>query len=252
MSNIKLSISNIKSAFIRVHPRFLSALIRVYQRFLPSANGADSASEARNRHFELTRVITVPNVLSLSRLILLPAISLLLLARQALPALLLMLVSWLTDALDGYLARRLNQVTTLGKILDHVVDKIWVGTILVMLVATRGLPVYIAAAVIGRDLLIVIGSLVIADRRRRVVSSNVVGKITGTAFALTMLLYVVDNGYPGLQMPKHVMLWVVTGLIVVSFGNYVIVYVRAMSLGRSVAAPPPGASSLEPRTTNHE
>ena len=192
-------------------------------------NGSSSAEhEHRRRRFEVARVISIPNILSISRLFLLPAILLLLQARQTIPALALMLVSWLSDALDGYLARRLNQVTTVGKILDHLVDKIWVGTILVMLVATRGLPVYIAAAVIGRDLLIVLGSLLIADRRRFIVSSNAIGKVTGCSFALLMLTYVVDNGYPWLQEPKRILLWAVSVLIVVSLVNYIIVYIRRM------------------------
>jgi cardiolipin synthase len=188
-------------------------------------------------HLELTKALTVPNVLSISRLLLLPAILLLLQSRQTIPALTLMCISWLTDALDGHLARRLNQVTTLGKILDHFVDKIWVGTILVMLVAVRSLPVYIAAAVIGRDLLIVIGSLLILDTRRQIVSSNLVGKATGCSFALLMLLYVVDNGYRWLHLPKQIMVWIVTGLIAISFANYVVVYIRWMRRPKTAEAP---------------
>jgi cardiolipin synthase len=185
----------------------------------------------------MPRVLNIPNVLSISRLFLLPVILLLLQSRQMFPALALMLVSWITDALDGYLARRLNQVTTVGKILDHTVDKIWVGTVLVMLVATRGLPVLIPALVIGRDLLIVVGSLLILDRRRHIVSSNAIGKITGCSFALLMILYVVDNNWPWMRQPKHVMLWVVSCMVAVSFVNYVVVYVRTMRRADTVVAP---------------
>jgi cardiolipin synthase len=186
--------------------------------------------DARVQHVEMPRVFNIPNVLSISRLFLLPVILLLLRSRQTMiPALALMFVSWVTDGLDGYLARRLNQVTTVGKILDHLVDKIWVGTVLVMLVATREVPVFIPALVIGRDLLIVIGSMLILDRRRRVVSSNVIGKITGCSFAVLMILYLVDNKWPWMRQPKLVMLWVVSCMVVVSFVNYVVVYVRAMN-----------------------
>jgi CDP-diacylglycerol--glycerol-3-phosphate 3-phosphatidyltransferase len=173
-------------------------------------------------------VTTIPNLLSISRLFLLPPILLLLQSRQPIPALGLMLISWLTDALDGYFARKLNQVTNLGRILDHLVDKIWVGAVLVMLAATRGLPRYIAAAVIGRDLLIAAGSLVIMNRRRHIVQSNIIGKATGTSFAILMLLYMIDNGFPWLKVPKVAALWTVTGLIGVSFVNYVVFYIRFM------------------------
>lgn len=193
--------------------------------------GNDTAQEGGR----LSRIVSIPNVLSLSRLLVLPVILLMLQSRQMIPALALMLLSWITDALDGYYARKLHQVTTLGKILDHLVDKIWVGTILVMLVAIRGLPAYLAWAVIGRDLLIVAGSLMLLDRRREIVSSNVIGKITGSFFATLMLLYVVDNGYEWLQLPKRIVTWIVSGMIVVSLANYVVVYVRHMARRRAAA-----------------
>ena len=202
-------------------------------------------NEGQVHHGEMPRVLNIPNVLSISRLFLLPAILLLLQQRQTIPALVLMVVSWITDGLDGYLARRLNQVTTVGKILDHTVDKIWVGTVLVMLVATRGLPVFIPALVIGRDLLIVIGSLLILDRRRHIVSSNAIGKVTGCSFALLMILYVVDNNWSWMRQPKHIMLWVVSCMVVISFVNYVVVYIRAMkrTAGTEVAS---GAETTAP------
>jgi CDP-diacylglycerol--glycerol-3-phosphate 3-phosphatidyltransferase len=197
-------------------------------RTTPDARRPTDDKENHTGHVDLSRVVSIPNILSISRLFLLPAILLLLQARQTGPALTLMAISWLSDALDGYFARRLNQVTNLGKILDHLVDKIWVGTVLVMLVATRGLPVFIAAAVIARDLLIVTGSFLIMDTRRKIVSSNTIGKITGTSFALLMLLYVIDNGYEVLRLPKLIALYVVVALVVISFANYVIVYLRTM------------------------
>lgn len=185
-------------------------------------------TDGRVHHVEMPRVLNIPNLLSISRLFLLPAILLLLQQRQTIAALALMTVSWITDGLDGYLARRLNQVTTVGKILDHLVDKIWVGTVLVMLTSTRGLPFFIPSLVIGRDLLIVIGSLLILDRRRHIVSSNVIGKATGCTFALLMVLYLIDNNWSWLRQPKLVMLWVVSAMVALSLLNYLVVYFRAM------------------------
>jgi cardiolipin synthase len=195
-------------------------------------------TDGQVHHVEMPRLLNIPNILSISRLFLLPVILLLLQARQTIPALALMTVSWITDGLDGYLARRLNQVTTVGKILDHAVDKIWVGTVLVMLTSTRGLPVFIPALVIGRDLLIVIGSVLILDRRRYVVSSNALGKLTGCSFALLMVLYLVDNNWHWLRQPKLVMLWVVSCLVALSLVNYVVVYFRTMRRTARAGADP--------------
>ena len=173
------------------------------------------------------RILTLPNLLSLSRLMLLPIILLLIGRGQGTAALVLMVVSWITDALDGYFARKFNQVSNLGRVLDHLVDKIWIGTVLVVLVIVRDLPVFIAAAVLGRDLLILVGSLVIMKTRGTFVSSDVLGKMTGTAFALLIVFYTLS--LPCLQPYKLYVDSTVTVLIVVSALNYFTVFLRWMS-----------------------
>ncbi|MFO7639246.1 MAG: CDP-alcohol phosphatidyltransferase family protein [bacterium] len=172
------------------------------------------------------RLVTLPNLLSLSRLFLLPLILYLLARERDLLALGLMVVAWLTDALDGWLARRLHQVSDLGRVLDHLVDKIWIGSVLVLLVVTRGLPGYIAVAVIGRDLLILTGSLLIMRRVGSFVSSDVLGKITGFAFALMIVYYVLNP--PALARFKHLVDNTVSVLIAVSFLNYLFAFLRSM------------------------
>lgn len=178
--------------------------------------------------YELSRVVTLPNILSISRLFLLLPILLALQAHQTVVALGLMLTSWVTDALDGYFARRRNQVTNLGRILDHLVDKIWVGAVLVMLAATRELPRIIAGAVIGRDMLIALGSLIIIRRQRIVVQSDIIGKATGSSLAILMFLYILDNGLRWLKLARTVALWVAVGLTVASLVNYIVYYFRLM------------------------
>ena len=148
--------------------------------------------QQRNNHSTAARIVTVPNILSVSRIILLPIVLLLLFKRQNAAAVAVMLVSWSTDALDGYLARKLGQVSNLGRVLDHLVDKVWVGSVLVTLVFLRDLPLFLAAAVILRDLLILAGSGIIMKARGSFVSSDVVGKITGFAFALMIVFYTVE------------------------------------------------------------
>lgn len=173
------------------------------------------------------RVLTIPNLLSLSRLILLPPILLLLIRGYGAAALGLMVLSWVTDGLDGFIARRTGTVSDLGRVLDHLVDKIWVGSVLVSLVYVRGLPLLIAAAVILRDLLILAGSMVIMRSRGRFVSSDVLGKITGFAFAVAIVYYTLD--LPALAGYKLWVDYTITVLIIVSFLNYVTVYLRWMS-----------------------
>ena len=189
---------------------------------------ADSASESsKNNHPTAARIVTVPNILSVSRIILLPIVLLLLFKHQNAAAIAVMLVSWTTDALDGYIARKLNQVSNLGRVLDHLVDKVWVGSVLATLVFIRNLPFFLAAAVILRDLLILAGSGVIMKRRGLFVQSDVVGKITGFAFAMMIVYYTLE--VPALTGYKSAVDSVVTVLVVVSFLNYFAVYLRRMA-----------------------
>jgi len=182
-------------------------------------------------------------MLSLSRLALLPVVLLLLFKHQGVAAVAVMLVSWSTDALDGYLARKLGQVTNLGRVLDHLVDKVWVGSVLVTLVFLRDLPLLLAGAVLLRDLLILTGSGIIMKARGSFVSSDVVGKMTGFAFALLIIFYTLE--LPQLAKYKAAVDYGVSVLVAVSFLNYVTVYLRMMVRFRL-----PGEETSQPPDDN--
>jgi len=192
-----------------------------------SSHPGSSDEQLKSSHSTAARIVTIPNILSVSRIILLPIVLLLLFRRQNAAAIAVMLISWSTDALDGYLARKLGQVSNLGRVLDHLVDKVWVGSVLVTLVFLRDLPLLLAAAVILRDVLILAGSGIIMKARGSFVSSDVVGKITGFAFALLIVFYTLE--LPALLRYKAWFDYGVTILVVVSFVNYVTVYLRRMA-----------------------
>ena len=192
-----------------------------------SSHPGSSDEQLKSSHSTAARIVTIPNILSVSRIILLPIVLLLLFRRQNAAAIAVMLISWSTDALDGYLARKLGQVSNLGRVLDHLVDKVWVGSVLAALVFVRDLPLFLAAAVILRDLLILAGSGVIMKTKGSFVSSDVVGKITGCAFALMIVFYTLE--LPALMKYKSAVDFIVTVLVVVSFLNYVTVFLRRMA-----------------------
>jgi CDP-diacylglycerol--glycerol-3-phosphate 3-phosphatidyltransferase len=175
---------------------------------------------------ELGKVLNLPNILSISRLVLLPLILFFIATKQTIVALVFMIISWITDALDGYIARRTNQVTNIGKVLDHFVDKIWVGTILVFLVITRDLPWWIAGGVILRDILIVIGSSLAIQKRSVVYSSNILGKVAGFSFAVLMVTYLLDFSHS--QIIRNALLIIVSVLILATFIKYLYVYIHTI------------------------
>ena len=97
---------------------------------------------------------TVPNLLSLLRLALVPVFLVLILNHHNWQAVVVLAISSITDFLDGYLARRLNQVTRLGQLLDPAADRLYILATLVGLTAMGYVPAWLAFIVIGRDVLL--------------------------------------------------------------------------------------------------
>lgn len=140
----------------------------------------------------MNKNINLPNILSLLRIGLLPFIVLSLKAGQNGLLLVLLVLAVLTDHFDGFFARRLGQVTEYGKILDPLADKICINTMVVALWLWRGFPLWAAALIVARDLMIVIGALLIIKKRRLVPVSNWPGKWAVTFMAATIICYALN------------------------------------------------------------
>ena len=97
-----------------------------------------------------------------------------------------------TDILDGYLARKLKQVTEFGKIIDPLADKIAVGVIIIKLYMIGEIPLYYFIAVIGRDLIIFIGGILLSLKIGKVLPSNALGKITVIIIGIVILLIILQ------------------------------------------------------------
>ena len=145
------------------------------------------------------RLFTISNGISLLRILALPF----LLQALALPyeeglvrTIFLAIFIAATDVLDGFAARRLGQVSELGKVIDPLADKICVGTVSIWLYLYRGLPLWIVLLVIGRDVLIVLGGIILARRTRIVIPSNWLGRLTTLTLALTLFAYIVGWTWP--------------------------------------------------------
>jgi cardiolipin synthase len=132
----------------------------------------------------VSRVLTVPNVISLARLALVPVFLWLLLGRDDVAA-----AGWLlgvigsTDWIDGYLARRLDQVTKVGELLDPVADRLAVVAAVIGGLVADVLPTWFVVAIIVREAAVAIGALVIGIGARSKLTVRRAGKLA------TLLLY---------------------------------------------------------------
>ena len=141
----------------------------------------------------------ISNILSLSRILLLPLIVFGLAKHFTRFTLSLMIVSMITDSMDGYLARKLKEVSALGKILDPVGDKICIGVVAIAVTVLRDLPWWAMGFIIFRDTGIVIGGLLMIGRWTVITSSNIWGKATSLFQSLSIMAYAFEiphRSYP--------------------------------------------------------
>lgn len=105
-----------------------------------------------------SRTLNAPNTLTMFRVLLAPVLVYLLLNHAYAQALVVFLLAGASDGLDGFLARRLNQRTAFGAVLDPVADKLVILSTLLMLAAAALLPLWVVAAILGRDVIIIGGA----------------------------------------------------------------------------------------------
>lgn len=106
------------------------------------------------------------------------------------------IVASITDKLDGYLARSRNEVTTFGKFLDPIADKILVLSAMVILVEQQHLPAWIPIIVLFREFIVSGYRLVAVQQNGKVIAANVWGKIKTATQMIALILMLIDtNAY---------------------------------------------------------
>lgn len=105
---------------------------------------------------------------------------------------LIFVVASLTDKLDGYLARKNNQVTTFGKFLDPLADKILVLTAMIMLVEMAKLPAWIPIIVLAREFLVSGYRLIAVEKGGEVIAASNWGKLKTVTQMFAIILAFVD------------------------------------------------------------
>lgn len=186
------------------------------------------------------QVFTVANVLSLLRLLALPVVYLDLVSGRWLRAFVLLAVFSATDWLDGYLARRLDQVTRLGKLLDPISDRLLFVVVGVGFVVSGLLPLWAVLLLVIRDVLVLAGGALLLSRGHRPPDVSRTGKAAtfGLMWALPTFLLARVFGTDGDPQPVlQVIAWFT---LLVNTGLYyltVVFYVRDVARGPAPPAP---------------
>ncbi len=102
------------------------------------------------------------------------------------------IVASITDKLDGYIARSKNQVTTFGKFLDPLADKILVLTALVLLVELKKIPAWIPVIVLAREFLVSGYRLIAVEKGGKVIAASIWGKLKTATQMVAIILIMFD------------------------------------------------------------
>ena len=173
---------------------------------------------------------TVPNVLSLIRIGLLPVFALLYLYSADIPALLgwacvVLLFSGLTDLLDGWIARRFNQISDAGKLLDPLADKLTQLTVVFCLATRYRELVWLTLVCVLKEVAQVIGGMLLLRRGDEVRASQWFGKVSTFVFYTSMAAIVLFDDMPSAVRIGLVVL--VSVLMLVVFFGYFRTYLGA-------------------------
>lgn len=106
------------------------------------------------------QILTIPNLISFARLGLIPVFLWLVWTGEDLVGLIVLVVAVSTDFVDGLLARRLNQVSKLGQVLDPLADRLFIAAVVVALTIAEIVPLWLVVLVMSRDVLLGVGLLV--------------------------------------------------------------------------------------------
>ncbi len=171
------------------------------------------------------RIWTVPNVLSVFRLMLLIPILIFMAQEKRILAVGLMLLGVATDFIDGYIARRWDQKSNLGRLMDPAIDKINILVITAYMIRSPlyDFPLWFFLFVFAREIILMLGGLLVVKRRNLVMESNRPGKNSAFAVVMGVLLFVLD-----LQPFGWIMLWIAFVLTLYSSWVYFRSFVRQL------------------------
>ena len=168
-------------------------------------------------------IINIPNFITLGRIISVPIIFWLLLSGQSKIAFIVFVCAGISDAVDGYLAKRFDWRTELGSYLDPLADKLLIVSIFIALGVRNELPLWLVIAVVSRDILIVAAVLLawLLEHQPVRIKPLAVSKLNTLMQILLAATVLADGAFGlGLDTGRTVLVWITGALTLLSLAAY--------------------------------
>lgn len=173
----------------------------------------------------------IPNFITLGRVMSVPVIFWLLVNGHSRSAFFVFLLAGISDAVDGFLAKRFKWTSELGAYLDPLADKILIVSIYIALAVSEQIPLWLAIAVVSRDILILLAVLLSwLIGRPFVIKPLTISKINTAAQLLLATTVLGDNAFDlGLDVPRQTLVWITGISTVLSLAAYLRLWVQQMT-----------------------
>ncbi len=177
--------------------------------------------------------MSIPNLITIGRVIMIPIIFWLLVSGQTRGAFFLFVLAGVTDAVDGWMAKRWDMKTELGAYLDPMADKLLIVSIYVALGVAAQLPSWLVIAVVSRDILIVLGVLLAWIIGQPVtIQPHAVSKANTASQLVLAALVLADEGFSlDLDGVRWALIWITAVLTASSLAVYVKAWVAHIAGG---------------------
>jgi len=156
------------------------------------------------------RVLTVPNALSALRILLVPVFLVFVLAQLDLAALIVIIVSSVSDFLDGIIARRFSQITKLGQVLDPAADRLFIFAAVIALAVRDVVPWWVVVVIVGRDVFLAVLGIALARHGYGPLPVHHLGKVATFSLFYALPILVLGQAFPAVQMVSDPIGWAFT------------------------------------------
>jgi len=182
--------------------------------------------------------MNIPNILSLFRLCLVPAFIIIYfsgLQHSSLIAVAIFILASLTDVLDGMLARKLNKITTLGKILDPLGDKLMTASVLACITIDKIIPLWALIVLLIKEFLMGLGGLILYNKISDMPPANFIGKSSTVVFFIACVILMLFDNIP--DKWSTAVICAALAVMSVAFTRYLFCFIKTLRKNNTHSTP---------------